>query len=503
MRLEQNEDEHAILYAISSDMTKQRDIIEIIHPLLIAIGKLADDEGIEAYVVGGYVRDKILGLGDKDIDILVLGDGVAFARKVAKHFGTETIVAYERFGTAMVPINGGKVEFVGARKESYDPQSRKPAVEVGTLMDDLLRRDFTINTLAVSINRETFGTLHDAFNGIEDLRNGILRTPLDPVKTFEDDPLRILRAIRFASQLNFVIEETTLHALKAMCERLKIISQERITDEFLKILKSGKPSVGLRLMFDTGVMQIVFPEVAHMAGVDQRNDHHHKDVFLHTCIVVDNISKSTDNVWLRFAALMHDIAKPRTKRFVEGTGWTFHGHEELGARMQKSIFRKLKFPLEPLPYVEKLVRLHLRPMVLVDEEVTDSAVRRLVFETGDDIDDLMKLCRADITSKNPKLVERYLRNYDMVMQKIVEVEARDRLRNWQPPVKGEEIMAVCGLQQGKQVGILKTAIEEAILDGKIPNEHDAALAYLLSVKDDFLNEYAKNPQSFSSKQRQD
>lgn len=471
--------------------------IEIRSPLLKSIGALADELNIEAYVVGGWVRDQMLGLGDKDIDILVIGDGVEFAKHVAKKFGTETVVAFERFGTAMVPINGGKVEFVGARKEKYDSGSRKPAVEVGTLRDDLLRRDFTVNALAVSINNNTFGALHDAFGGIQDLNDGILRTPLDPVKTFEDDPLRILRAIRFASQLGFSIEEKALDAITTMKDRLAIISQERITDEFFKILKTEKPSVGLRLMFDTGVMHIVFPEVAQMAGVDQRRDHHHKDVFLHTCIVVDNIAKTTDNVWLRFVALMHDVAKPRTKKFIEGIGWTFHGHEELGARMQKNFFHKLKLPLEHLPYVEKLVRLHLRPMVLVDEEVTDSAVRRLVFETGNDIDDLMKLCRADITSKNPKLVEKYLRNYDVVMQKIVEVEEKDRLRNWRPPVMGEEIMAVCGLQPGKQVGILKKAIEEAVLDGKIPNEHHAALEYLVSVKDELLQQYQQEISSRS------
>lgn len=480
-------------------MIQVSDKIEIKNPLLRTIGALADELGVEAYVVGGYVRDYLLELGDKDVDILVLGDGVEFAKKFSKRVGTETVVAFERFGTAMVPINGSKVEFVGARKEQYDSDSRKPNVEAGTLRDDLLRRDFTVNALAVSLNKETFGKLHDEFNGAQDLREGILRTPLDPVKTFEDDPLRIMRAIRFASQLGFTIEARAFEAIKAMKDRLSIVSQERVTDEFLKILKTEKPSIGLRLMYDTQVMHRVYPEVAAMAGVDQRKDHHHKDVFLHTCIVVDNISQTTDNVWLRFTALVHDIAKPRTKAFKESVGWTFHGHEELGARMMKSIFRKLKLPLDPLPYVEKLVRLHLRPMVLVDEGVTDSAVRRLVFETGNDIDDLMKLCRADITSKNPKLVERYLRNYDVVMQKIVEVEEKDRLRNWQPPVKGEEIMAVCGLQPGKQVGILKTAVEEAILDGKIPNEHDAALAYLLSVKDELLNEYAMNPQRFSMK----
>ncbi len=465
--------------------------IELAHPLLKTIGKLADARQIEAYVVGGYVRDLLLGLVDKDVDVLVLDDGVEFAREFAKEIGKETVVAFERFGTAMVPVEGGKVEFVGARKEVYDPNSRKPVVTTGTLKDDLLRRDFTINALAASLNAGSFGKLFDEFGGIQDLHEGILRTPLDPAKTFEDDPLRIMRAIRFASQLGFRIEENVLAALKTMSSRLTIISQERKTDEFLKILATEKPSVGLRLMYDTGVMQIVFPEVAQMAGVDQRNDHHHKDVFLHTCIVVDNIAKTTDNLWLRFVALVHDIAKPRTKAFKEGIGWTFHGHEELGARMMKNIFRNLKLPLDHLPYVEKLVRLHLRPMVLVDDVVTDSAVRRLVFEAGNDVDDLMKLCRADITSKNPKLVEKYLKNYDLVMQKIVEVEEKDRLRNWQPPVKGDEIMAVCGLQPGKQVGILKTAIEEAILDGKVPNEHDAALAYLMNIKDVVLNDFEK------------
>ena len=462
--------------------------IELTNPVLQTIGRLADEARVEVFVVGGYVRDYLLGREDKDIDILVLGDGIRFAKHFARAVKTESVVAFERFGTAMVPMEGGKVEFVGARKETYEAASRKPVVEVGTLEDDLARRDFTVNALAVSLNHDAFGRLHDRFNGVRDLHEGILRTPLEPMKTFDDDPLRIMRAIRFASQLNFTIEPAALDAIITMKERLRMISQERITEEFFKLLKTDKPSVGLRLLYDTGVLRIIFPEIAEMAGVDQRKDHHHKDVFLHTCIVVDNIARTTDNVWLRFVALVHDIAKPRTKAFKEGIGWTFHGHEELGARMMKGIFRKLKLPLEHLPYVEKLVRLHLRPMVLVDEIVTDSAVRRLVFGAGNDIDDLMKLCRADITSKNPKLVQKYLKNYDLVMQKIVEVEEKDRLRNWQPPVKGDEIMAVCGLQPGRQVGILKTAIEEAILDGKIPNEHDAALRYLLEIKDTLLNQ---------------
>lgn len=454
--------------------------------LLARIGSIADERGLDVYVVGGYVRDLLLGIADRDLDILVMGDGPSFARAVADRLHLSTVVEFEQFGTAMVPLEGGKVEFVSARKEKYDANSRKPHVEAGTLRDDLLRRDFTVNALAVSLNASAFGQLQDPLGGRGDLEAKILRTPLDPVHTFDDDPLRIMRAIRFASQLGFRIDPAAFAAIVTMRERLAIVSQERITEEFLKILRTPKPSVGIRLLFETGVLQIVFPEIAQMAGVDQRRDQHHKDVFLHTCIVVDNIVPTTDNLWLRFVALVHDIAKPRTKAYKEGTGWTFHGHEEIGARMMKKVFKRMRLPHDHLPYVEKLVRLHLRPMALVDDVVTDSAVRRLVFEAGNDIDDLMKLCRADITSKNPSLVSKYMRNYDVVMQKIVEVEEKDRLRNWQPPVKGEEIMSVCGIGPGKKVGELKKAIEEAILDGRIPNAHDEALEYLLSVKDDIL-----------------
>ena len=456
--------------------------------MLKRIGQVADELGVEAYVVGGYVRDLLLGLEDSDVDVVVAGDGVAFARALARALGTQTVVAFERFGTAMLPLPEGKVEVVGARAERYSADSRKPEVSAGTIQEDLLRRDFRVNAIAASLNAGRFGELLDPLGGREDLQARILRTPLDPARTFEDDPLRILRAVRFAAQLEFAVEPGTLEAMSAMKERLQVVSQERISEEFLKLLRTRRPSTGLKLAYETGVLHLVFPEIAQMAGVDQRRDHHHKDVFLHTCMVVDNIAAATDRLWLRFAALVHDIAKPRTKAFKEGTGWTFHGHEEMGARMMKKIFQRMKLPLEPLPYVEKLVRFHLRPMALVDQEVTDSAVRRLVFETGNDIDDLMMLCRADITSKNPRLVARYLRNYDLVVQKIAEVEEKDRLRNWQPPVKGDEIMQVCGLEPGRAVGMLKKAIEEAILDGKIPNEHDAALAYLLSVKDEILRE---------------
>jgi len=433
------------------------------------------------------VRDLLVGKVDVDIDILVMGDGIAFAREVAGDLGEKTVVTFERFGTAMLPTKDGKIEFVGARKEKYEGNSRNPQIAVGTLQDDLLRRDFTVNAIAVSLNNRRFGFLEDPLNGRSDLEARILRTPLDPASTYDDDPLRMMRAIRFAAQLGFTIDERSLQAIRRLKERLALVSQERITEEFLKILKAQRPSIGLRLLYDIGLMETIFPEVAQMAGVDQRKDHHHKDVFLHTCIVVDNIAEMSDDVWLRFVALVHDIAKPRTKAFKEDIGWTFHGHEELGARMMKGIFRRLKLPMEPLPYVEKLVRLHLRPMALVDETVTDSAVRRLVFDTGNEIDDLMKLCRADITSKNPRLVARYLKNYDIVMQKIIEVEAKDRLRNWQPPVKGNEIMSVFGLKPGKEVGILKKAVEEAILDGHIPNEHDSALAFLIEKKNKILN----------------
>ncbi len=467
-------------------MPEKRDHIVIDHPLLLHLGKEADRLGVEAYVVGGYVRDFLLGKNVQDIDILVMGDAIAFAHAVAPGLGAGKVVTFERFGTAMIPLEGGKLEFVGARKEKYSGESRKPEVSPATLGEDLSRRDFTVNALAVALNTRTLGSLHDPFHGRDDLEARRLRTPLDPQHTFDDDPLRMLRAIRFASQLEFTLEPAVLEAVGAMKERLRIVSQERITEEFLKTLATARPSIGLLLMHRTGLLDIVFPEIAQMAGIDQRRDHHHKDVFLHTCTVVDNIARTTDDPWLRFAALVHDIAKPRTKAYQEGVGWTFHGHEEIGARMMKKIFQRLRLPYDPLPHVEKLVRLHLRPMVLVDDGVTDSAVRRLMFEAGEHIDDLMKLCRADITSKNPALVRRYLNNYEIVMDKIREVEEKDRLRNWQPPLRGDEIMSVCGIPQGKSVGLLKKAIEEAILDGRIPNEHDAALEYLRSIKEDIL-----------------
>jgi poly(A) polymerase len=460
--------------------------IDIQDPLLKQVGEIADRTSTQAFVVGGFVRDLLLGKQVKDIDIVVLGDGIGFGRQVADELGRSNLVVFENFGTAMLQLENSKLEFVGARKESYSKFSRKPKVEGGTLDDDLCRRDFTVNAMAVSLNTADFGRLVDPFQGQEAMRERVLRTPLDPTATFDDDPLRIMRAFRFSCQLGFEIQPSVMEAATSMAPRLKIVSQERITDEFMKIIACRKPSIGLQLMHETGVLKVVFPEVAHLGGVDQRQDFHHKDVFQHTIRVLDNVAEASEDFWLRMAALLHDIAKPRTKAFQEGVGWTFHGHEEIGARMVKPIFRRMKFPLDHQPYVEKIVRLHLRPMALVDEGVTDSAVRRLLFEAGPDIDDLMMLCRADITSKNPKLVEQVRKNYQVVAQKMVEVEEKDRLRNWQPPLRGDEIMQVCGLEPGPPVGKLKSAITDAILDGLIPNEHDAALTYLLSVKDKIL-----------------
>lgn len=460
--------------------------LNIHEPLLKTIGGIADRSSTPAFVVGGYVRDYLLGKQVKDIDVVVVGQGVEFGKQVAQELGRSNLVVFENFGTAMLQLEEWKLEFVGARKESYHRYSRKPKVEAGTLDDDLSRRDFTVNAMAVSLNAADFGRLLDPFDGRRAMEERILRTPLNPEATFDDDPLRIMRAFRFACQLEFTIEPSVLEAAKKMAPRLKIVSQERISDEFMKILSSRKPSIGLRLMDETGVLKVVFPEVAHMGGVDQRQDFHHKDVLQHTFRVVDNVADVSDNAWLRLAALLHDIAKPRTKAFKEGTGWTFHGHEEVGARMIKPIFRKMRLSFDKLAYVEKLVRLHLRPMALVDEGVTDSAVRRLLFEAGEEVDDLMMLCRADITSKNPKLVGQVRRNYDLVVEKMAEVEEKDRIRSWQPPIRGEEIMQVCGLEPGPVVGKLKTAITDAILDGRIPNDHDAALAYLLTIKDEFV-----------------
>ena len=377
-------------------------------PVLKIISKIADKNDKKVYAVGGFVRDIILNRERNDLDLLVIGSGVELAQLVANELNIDNISLFKNFGTAHFAYDNMNIEFVGARKESYDRKTRKPIVEDGTFEDDIARRDFTINSIAISINKKDFGNIIDTYNGINDIKNQLIKTPLDSFKTFDDDPLRIMRAFRFASQLNFNIDEAIMRAANAMGERLSIVSQERITDEFLKILDSPKPSIGLKLLFDSGVLEIIFPEISVMAGVDQRKDYHHKDVFLHTLQVVDNICKETENVWLRYAALVHDIAKPPTKKFVEGIGWTFHGHEELGARMMKKIFHRMKLPLHQLEYIQKLVRLHLRPIALANEEVTDSAIRRFVVNAGEDLEDLITLCRADITSKNPIKVEKYL-----------------------------------------------------------------------------------------------
>ncbi len=448
--------------------------------------EVAEEVGVEVYVVGGFVRDLILNRKNEDIDFLIVGDVMKYAQTLAASFGINDVVVFKTFGTAHFTYEGLNFEFVAARKESYRKSSRKPLVSEGTFFDDISRRDFTINTIAVSILKENFGEVIDHFNGMDDIEKKLIKTPLDPNITFDDDPLRILRAFRFASQLNFSVDESILKSAEELRDRLEIVSQERITDEFLKILKSPKPSVGLKLLQISKVMGVIYPEISQMIGVEQRAEYHHKDVFYHTLEVVDNISKKTDDVWLRFAALVHDIAKPKTKKFVEGTGWTFHGHEELGARMMKSIFKRMKLPMNRLAYMEKLVRLHLRPIALVSDDVSDSAIRRLIVAADEDLEHLITLCRADITSKNPEKVERYLQNYEIVMKKVLEVQEKDKLRAFQSPVSGEVIMRVCNLNPSKKVGEIKTAIEEAILDGVIANNYEEAYEYLLKIKDQFL-----------------
>lgn len=471
-------------------------IIDLISrlPIIKIFSFVADKMNKEVYLVGGFVRDLILDRNRNDIDVLVVGSGVDFAKATADELKIENVNYFKNFGTAHFDYDGMNIEFVGARRESYDRNTRKPVVENGTFLDDISRRDFTINTLAISLSKKNYGELIDTYNGLKDIELKLIRTPLDPLKTFDDDPLRIMRAFRFAAQLNFEVDGNIMKAASQMRNRLSIVSQERITDEFIKILASPKPSIGLKLLFDSGVLEIVFPEISIMAGVEQIKDtehklagYHHKDVFLHTLQVVDNISIETDNVWLRFAALVHDIAKPATKKFVDEIGWTFHGHEELGARMMKKIFLRMKLPLHQLEYIQKLIRLHLRPIALAKEEVTDSAIRRLVVQAGEDLEDLITLCRADITSKNPVKVEKYLGNYERVMQKVRDVKERDQLRAFQSPVRGEEIMQICNLKPSRKVGEIKTAIEEAILDGKIGNNYEEAYKYLLEIKDRFLS----------------
>lgn len=446
----------------------------------------------EVYVVGGYVRDYFLqrmkDAEELDIDFVTVGSGIKLAKEVAVRLNANNLSVFKQFGTAQVKYKDLELEFVGARKESYRRDSRKPIIEDGTLEDDQQRRDFTINALSWSLNKENFGNLIDPFGGVRDLKKKLIRTPIDPHQTFDDDPLRMMRAVRFAAQLNFEIEKKTYKAIKEMAPRIEIVSKERITDELNKIIMTDKPSFGFDRLFRTGLLKEFFPELHELHGVEEEQGARHKDNFWHTLTVLDNVAGVSDNLWLRWAAIMHDIAKPPTQQFVEGTGWTFHGHDALGARWVKSIFRRMGLPLdERMRYVRKLVRLHLRPIALVSDKVTDSAVRRLLYETGDDIDDLMILCRADITSKNYRKVKQYQKNFDHVEQKIKEVEEKDRLRKWKNPVSGNEIMEALNLKPGPVIGDIKDAIKEAILDGIIPNEHDAAFEYMMKIKDKFVS----------------
>lgn len=432
------------------------------------------------FIIGGYPRDFILKRPSKDIDVVIEGSGVELAEHVAKLLGIKNVVVFKQFGTAMIKHHDVEVEFVGARKESYRSNSRKPIVEDGSLQDDQNRRDFTINALAINMHPNHYGEIVDPFNGLEDLENQIIRTPLNPDTTYSDDPLRMMRAIRFATQLDFFIEEASFNAIQKNAHRIEIISKERITDELNKIILSKKPSKGFKLLEKSGLLTIIFPELVNLKGIEERNGVRHKDNFYHTLEVLDNVSEKSDNLWLRWAAILHDIAKPETKRFDYKHGWSFHGHEDKGARMVPKIFKRLKLPLDhKMKYVQKLVRLHLRPIALTKSEITDSALRRIIFETGDDLEDLMTLCRCDITSKNAEKVKRYHMRFDVVEEKLQDVEEHDQLRNFQPPISGEEVMTIFNLKPSKEVGIIKNQIKEAILEGEISNNYEEAFNFMV------------------------
>lgn len=450
------------------------------HPIFKIVSEESQKLGFQTFVVGGFVRDIYLNRASKDVDFVTVGSGIALATAVKARLKGSYLNVFKNFGTAQIKTNEWEFEFVGARKESYDRNSRKPKVEDGTFEDDIYRRDFTINTLAISLNADDYGQLVDTFDGLADLKNGIIKTPLDPRVTFSDDPLRMMRAVRFATQLNFRIEKKTFDALKKEANRLSIISQERITDELNKIIRSSKPSIGFKILFDVKLLHLFFPELVKLQGVEFREGKGHKDNFYHTLQVLDQTCEKTTDLWVRWAAILHDIAKPPTKRFVKGEGWTFHGHEDKGSRMVKPIFKRLKLPLgEHMRKVINLVRLHLRPIALTKEHITDSAVRRLIFDAGKDLEDLIILCKSDITTKNKEKQKRFQANLVNVEKNIAEVEKRDRIRNWQPPIDGQQIMDMFAIQPGREIGIIKTALKDAILDGVIGNEYEEAYNFVL------------------------
>jgi putative nucleotidyltransferase with HDIG domain len=451
-------------------------------PVFKAVAEVANSMNVEAFAIGGYVRDLFLDRDSKDLDIVVSDKGLEFAEQLSKKLDATEVHMFKNFGTAQLIFGDLEIEIVGARKESYRANSRNPEVQSGTLKEDRERRDFTINALSISLNMASFGEVIDPFDGLKDLEEGRIITPLDPTTTYSDDPLRMLRAIRFAAQLNFKIEKGSLEAIQSQRDRIKIISQERITDELNKIILSPKPSIGFKLLFNTGLLQLIFPKMVELHGVDTINGLSHKDNFYHTLQVLDNVADRSSDLWLRWGAILHDIAKPDTKRFDKKHGWTFHGHEDRGAKMVPKLFKQLKLPLDnKMRFVQKMVKLHLRPIALSGDHVSDSGVRRLVFDAGEDLEALMILCESDITSKNERKVVRFLQNFERVRTKCHEVEEKDRLRNWEPPIGGQEIMDIFELQPGREVGVLKTAIREAILDGKIDNNYDDAYGYLLAL----------------------